>query len=114
VRLRGAIFPGAAGVSAICSVQNPQARPIEFALWARRASEPAVDEATLAGSLASSGWTAVRAAFQQRRIGFELPEPANEPLDLYLATRVVEFPDVNWCHAAWHDISVIERLASER
>jgi glycosyltransferase involved in cell wall biosynthesis len=114
VRIRGAIFSGAAGVSATCSVQNPQARPIEFALWARRSTEPAADEATLAGSIGSSGWTAVRAPFQQRRIGFDLPELAREPLDLYLATRVVEFPDVNWCHAAWHDISIIERLVSER
>jgi len=28
--------------------------------------------------------------------------------DLYLATRVVDFPDNNYCHAVWHDIFVIE------
>jgi hypothetical protein len=114
VRLRNAIFPGAAGVRALVSVQNERAHPIEFALWARRSSEPAADESSLMGSLGSSGWSKVRVPFRQHEVALDLRSSAGEPLDLYLATRVSEFPDVDWCHAAWHDICVWESPVSAR
>ncbi len=108
VRLKNAVFQGATGLRASFSVEHEQSRPVEFALWARRSGPPARDIDALADSFRFSGWTAVRAAFRQHQAEIAFPEPLRQPHDLYLATRVVDFPDNNYCHAVWHDILVIE------
>ena len=108
VRLRHALFQGATGLRASFGVEHEQSRPVEFALWARRPGQIARDVAGLADSAHFSGWTAVRAAFRQHQTEIAFSEPLREPHDLYLATRVVDFPDNNYCHAVWHDIVVIE------
>ena len=108
VRLRQALFQGATGVRALFSLENEQSRPVEFGLWARRPGPVVRDIGGLADSLRFSGWTAVREAFRQHQAEIAFPEPLREPHDLYLATRVVDFPDNNYCHAVWRDIFVIE------
>ncbi|MDE3175659.1 MAG: glycosyltransferase [Pseudomonadota bacterium] len=108
VRLRHALFQGATGVRALFSVENEQSRPIEFGLWVRRAGAAVREVEGLADSLRFSGWTAVREPFRQYRLDIDFPEPLRQPHDLYLATRVVEFHDNNYCHAVWRDIFVIE------
>jgi glycosyltransferase involved in cell wall biosynthesis len=110
VRIAKAIFPGATGVRALFSVENENAHPVEFAFWARKSTDPAKDTAGLENSEGFSGWTSVRSPFQQHQATLTLAGPARQPLDLYLATRVVEFPDVDYCHAAWHDFFVLENL----
>ena len=113
VRLRHAVFQGARGLRALFGVEHEQSRPVEFALWARRPGPVVRDVEGLADSAHFSGWTAVRAAFRQHRAEFVFDEPLRQPHDLYLATRVVEFPDTNYCHAVWHDIFVIESQRAE-
>ena len=108
VRVRHALFQGAMGLRASFGVEHEQSRPVEFALWARRPGQIARDVGALSDSSHFSGWTAVRAAFRQHQAEIAFPEPLREPHDLYLATRVVDFPDNNYCHAVWHDIFVIE------
>ncbi len=108
VRLRQAVFQGATGVRALFSLENEQSRPVEFGLWARRPGPAVRDIAGLADSLRFSGWATVREAFRQHQAEIAFEEPLRQPHDLYLATRVVEFPDNNYCHAVWRDIFVIE------
>jgi glycosyltransferase involved in cell wall biosynthesis len=108
VRLRGALFEGATGMRATFGIEHGQSRPVEFALWARRPGPVVHDVEALADSEHFSGWTGVREAFLQHQMEIAFPEPLRVPLDIYLATRVVEFPDANYCHAVWYEISVVE------
>ena len=108
VRLRHAVFQGATSVRATFSIENEQSRPVEFGLWVRRPGPAVRDVKALADSLAVSAWTAVREPFRQHSAEVAFPEPLKGPHDLYLATRVIDFPDNNYCHAVWHDIFVIE------
>jgi glycosyltransferase involved in cell wall biosynthesis len=112
VRIRDAIFPGATGARAVFSVDHEQSRPVQFGFWIRPSSAPASDIDGLADSLGFSGWTTARVPFETRDAAIALASPVKETMDLYLATRVVEFPDVSCCHAYWRDISVVERLAA--
>jgi hypothetical protein len=108
VRLKQAVFAGATGLRATFSIEHEQSRPIAFALWARRAG-PAVREVEgLVDSEGFSGWVPVHAAFRKHTAEISFPEPLRQGYDLYLSTRVVDFPDNNYCHAVWHDIFVIE------
>jgi hypothetical protein len=108
VRLKQAVFAGATGVRATFSIEHEQSRPIAFALWARRASSAVREVEGLADSEGFSGWVPVHAAFRKHAAEISFPEPLRQGYDLYLATRVVDFPDNNYCHAVWHDIFVIE------
>jgi hypothetical protein len=112
VRIRGAVPAGASGVAAAFSVENERAHPIAFAFWLRSADAPAQDEAGLADSAAASGWTLCAAPFEVGAAEARLPVPAPAPMDLYLATKVVGFDDIFWCHAYWREIAVLERLSS--
>jgi len=109
VRLKRAVFAGATGLRATFSIENEQSRPVAFALWARHTG-PAVREVEgLEDSEGFSGWVPVHAAFRKHTAAISFPEPLRQAYDLYLATRVVDFPDNNYCHAVWHDIFVIEK-----
>jgi glycosyltransferase involved in cell wall biosynthesis len=107
-RLGHALFQGARGVRAAFGLEHEQSHPVEFAFWARRSDRPARDLQGLADSPAFSGWHVVRSAYRKHDAEIVFPEPLDAPHDLYLATRVVEFPDNSYCHAVWHDIAVIE------
>ncbi len=37
-----------------------------------------------------------------------LSAPATAAMDLYLATKVVGFNDVDWCHAVWRELAAVE------
>ena len=108
MRLKRAVFAGATGLRATFSIENEQSRPVAFALWARHTG-PAVREVEgLEDSEGFSGWVPVHSAFRKHTAEISFPEPMRQAYDLYLATRVVDFPDNNYCHAVWHDIFVIE------
>ena len=108
VRLRQAAFQGATGVRAFFSIENEQSHPVEFGLWVRRPGPAVREVAALADSFRFSGWTTAREPFRQHQTEIVFPEPLRQAHDLYLATRVVEFTDNNYCQAVWHDILVIE------
>jgi glycosyltransferase involved in cell wall biosynthesis len=112
VRIRGAVPPGVNGVNASFSVENERAHPIAFGFWIREAGAPAFDEASLAGSGAASGWTLCAKPFQSETGEARLAAPAAAAMDLYLATKVVGFDDVAWCHAYWREIAVLESLTA--
>ena len=111
VRLKRALFQGATGVQAVFGLEHEQSRPVAFALWAREAGRPARTVEELAGSPAFSGWSVVEAAFGEERLEMKFREPLRAPLDLYLATKVANFPDNNYCHAVWRELLVLEDSA---
>jgi len=110
VRLSGAVPRGATGISATFLLANERAHPIAFAFWIRAPDAPAHDEASLADSPAASGWTLCSHPLQPDSAQARLRAPAPAALDLYLATQVVGFDDVAWCHAQWREIAAIESL----
>jgi hypothetical protein len=114
VRLPGALFPGATGVRSVVSVQRVEAHPIEFAVWARPVSKPVTGPDEFAVSDAFSGWFPVTDKLRQHVFALTLIEPAHEPMDIYLSTRVVDFPDVHFCHAVWHQLLILGTLVDDR
>ena len=110
VRVKGAVPPGALGVSASFSVENERARPVAFAFWIREAGAPPPDEESLAEGGAASGWTVCDKPLQPKSAEARLAAPTASAMDLYLATKVVGSDDVSWCHAGWREIAAIESL----
>jgi hypothetical protein len=108
VRFAGAIPPGTKGVRSAVSLDLAEAHPVQFAAWVRSPSSPAASETDFTPLDAFSGWFSVRDKLRRHYFNFFLDEPAAEQMDLYLATRVVEHADVHYCHAVWHEISILE------
>jgi glycosyltransferase involved in cell wall biosynthesis len=108
VRFPGAVPPGTKGVRSVVSIERSEAHPVQFAAWVRSASAPANTENEFTVADAFSGWFSVRDTFRCHNFTVTLAEPASEAMDLYLATRVVEYPDVNYCHAVWHQVAILE------
>ena len=112
VRLRRALYQGATGFAAAFGVEHEAALAVEFALWARRPGPVAPDVTALADSEAFSGWTAAASPFRRYRTALAFPAPLRQPLDLYLATRVPDIPDNRYCHAVWHELSVLDATSA--
>ena len=108
VLVREAIPPGAAGVAASFAIQNEKSHPVAFAFWLCPASADLRADPALAETADGSGWTVCAQPFQAESVELRFERPATAPMDLYLATRVVGFDDVGWCHAQWREISIIE------
>lgn len=108
VRISGALPAGAKGIRSVVSLELAGAHPTQFAVWARTAGTPAMSEADLKMTDTFSGWFSVRDTFRRHSFTVSLKEPAAEAMDLYLATRVVEYSDVHYCHAVWHEVLVLE------
>jgi hypothetical protein len=108
VRSAQAVPQGAKGIRCIVSLDHAEAHPVQFAAWIRSSSVPASQQTDFTEADAFSGWLTVRDSFRRHRFSVTLAEPAAEPMDLYLATRVVEYPDVHFCHAVWHDLLILE------
>lgn len=89
-------------------MDNAEGHPVQFAVWVRSASAPAISEIDFTEADTFSGWFTVRDKFRRHRFTATLRERASEAMDLYLATRVVEFPDVHYCHAVWHELLMLE------
>jgi glycosyltransferase involved in cell wall biosynthesis len=108
VRLPGAVPRGTTAVKSVVSLELAEAHPTQFAVWVRRASNPAEAVADFTPADAFSGWFSVADQFRRHSFTARLHEPADEAMDLYLATRVVEFPDVYFCHAVWHELLLLK------
>ena len=107
VRVDGAIPPGATGVRSVVSLQRDEAHPVQFAVCIRPASAPVTDEAQLAAADTFSGWFPVTDKFRHHGFTLKLKQPASQKMDLYLATRVADYPDVYFCHAVWHHLLIL-------
>jgi len=107
VRLEDAIPPGATGVRSVVSVQRAEAHTVQFAAWIKPSSVPATNVNEFNPPDAFSGWFPVTDKFRHHIFTLKLKQPAGEPMDLYLATRVVEYPDVHFCHAVWHQLLIL-------
>lgn len=108
VRLPQALPSGAKGIRSVVSLERAQAHPVQFGVWIRPPSQPAAKETDFTDADAFSGWFTVPEPFRRRRFTANLHERASEPMDVYLATRVVEYPDVYFCHAVWHELLILE------
>jgi glycosyltransferase involved in cell wall biosynthesis len=104
VRLPGAVPGGSAGVWASFQISSEHAHPVAFAFWLDRESSAQAEPP------ADVEWTVCAQPFEVKSAEIRLERPATGSQDLYLATRVVGFDDVVWCHAHWRDISVIEAV----
>jgi hypothetical protein len=109
VRVPGAIFAGANGVRSIFSLNHAQSHPVEFAVWMRPANEPLAEDAAATIADSAAGRMLVGEPFRRHQVTLRLQAPAAEPMDLYLGTRVVGYEDVDFCHAVWNEISILER-----
>lgn len=108
VRVPEAVTAGTAAIRSVVSIEHAEARPVEFAVWVRSASNPATKDVDFGPADSFSGWFSVRDHFRRHRFTVKLSEPAREAMDLYLATRVVEHPDVHYCHSVWHELLLLE------
>jgi LPS sulfotransferase NodH/glycosyltransferase involved in cell wall biosynthesis len=99
---------GACGVRCVFSVEHAQAHAIEFAFWLAPSSTPLTTAAELSAAAIFSGWASVDVPFVRNSMTLQLPGPAVEPMDMYLATRVVDAKDAYFCHAHWHEFAILE------
>jgi glycosyltransferase involved in cell wall biosynthesis len=108
VRIPGAVPPGTKAVRSVVSIELAEAHPTQFATWIRRSSDPAAAVSEFTPADAFSGWFLVSDKFRRHSFTVRLDTPADEVMDIYLATRVVEYPDVHYCHAVWHELLLLE------
>jgi O-antigen biosynthesis protein len=108
VRLSGAVPPGATGVRSVVSLELAESHPVQFAVWIRSSLAPVMDVAEFTSEDAFSGWFSVTDKFRHHSFTLALTERTTEEMDLYLATRVVDYPDVYYCHAVWHRLLVLD------
>ena len=91
------------------SLQHANAHPTEFAIWARPVSTPINDQSELSDSGSFSGWVTAGTPFSMTTVSLNLPGPAAEAMDVYIATRVTAAPDSHFCHAYWHEFAVLSK-----
>jgi hypothetical protein len=108
VRLPGAVKPGTKAVQSVVSIERAEAHPVQFGVWIRPTSSPAANEGDFNPADAFSGWYTVRDKFRRHQFTTDLRERANQAMDIYLATRVLEYPDVHFCHSVWHQLLLVE------
>ena len=108
VRIPNALPRGAKAVRSVVSVERAEAHPVEFAVWIRPSAMPVERDTDFLPEDPFSRWFPVRDKFRRHSFTVRLPKPSEEQMDIYLATRVVEFPDVHFCHAVWHELLVME------
>ncbi len=112
VRLKGLLPAASAGLQCSVSLGHEKSHPVEFAMWLRPLGSPAILPQAPEQEPFFSGWRRCTERNVPRPVSLRLPENAVGPFDLYLATRVVDQPNVDFCHALWHDLSIIERSAT--
>lgn len=104
VRFAKALPPGTRSVRCQYSIEHAKSHDIEFGIWLKPSSAPAADESALTQTGVFSGWMRVQDRFTLHDATLALPHVADEEYDLYLGTRVLDQPNVNCCHARWHEI----------
>jgi len=92
----------------VVSVELAEAHPVQFAVWIRPSTTPVSNEAEFTETDSFSGWFNVRDQFRRHRFTTALGGRASQAMDIYLATRVVEYPDVHYCHSVWHELLLLE------
>jgi LPS sulfotransferase NodH/glycosyltransferase involved in cell wall biosynthesis len=107
-RVPEALSAGASGLQCVISLEHEKARAVEFAVWVRPTSAAVSRFAELTGTESFSGWILVDVPLVKRTFTLWLAEPATASMDIYLATRVVNSPDAYFCHAYWHEFSIVE------
>lgn len=112
VRIPAAIPAGTIGLKSVVSLERNESHPVQFAICIRSADAPANSEEDFVGDEGFSGWYPVTDKFRRHSFVVKLKERARKPMDLYLATRVVDFPDVHFCHAVWHRLLLLEEQQS--
>ena len=112
IRVAGGLPRGARGLRCLVSVEHEKAHPIEFGVWAREASTTALGATELGEVENFSGWLRIDQPLKKCNFTLLLPAPAADPMDLYLATRVVDANDAYFCHAYWHEFAILEDVGA--
>ncbi len=108
VRVAGAIPAGTKALRSVVSLEREESHPVQFAVWIRKSTSPASAETDFTEADAFSGWFSVEQTLRRHTFTVSIGDRATEAMDLYLATRVVEYPDVHFCHAVWHELLLLE------
>lgn len=108
-KLPGALPAKARRLTAMIKTEDPAGPLVEYALLAlapRAAYQPVLVEGRLNGHPGGfSGWQPIHPDFATQ-IHVTLAEPANQPLDVYLATRLAEGQAAQSAPARWLDFVV--------
>ncbi len=108
-KLPGALPAGARRLTATIKTEDPNGPLVEYALLAlgpRGGYRQVLTKGRLNGGRGGfSGWLAVHPDFTTQ-IHLALPEPAEDPLDLYLATRLAEGQSATGAQARWLEFVV--------
>ena len=107
IRVARVLPPGALGARVTVSVVSEKAHPIQFGLWLHPNAEPLEDETELEKARYFSGWLNVTEKNVHKPLQVVAPDPLAEAHDIYVASRVVGQPNVWFCHALVHDVSVL-------
>jgi hypothetical protein len=107
VHLPCAVVAGTKGVRSIVSVGDERAHPVQFAMWINRGSQVCTSVADLERSYLFSGWFTVSNCHGRHQFSVLLPTPAEEDMDLYIGTRVVDRENVYFCSAEWHELLLL-------
>jgi hypothetical protein len=107
VRIPQALPAGVYGLRCSFSVEHAEARPIDFGVWIGNPPVEVPTEVDLRDYAAFSGWTTVRTPFAMQHMTLRLDQPSADPADVFLGVRVTEGSDVYFCHAYWHEFSVL-------
>ncbi|MBK8176661.1 MAG: glycosyltransferase [Rhodospirillales bacterium] len=107
IRVPRILPTGALGARVTVSVANEKAHPILFGVWMHPNSQLIADETQLSEAEFFSGWLKVVEKNVHKSVQVEAPQPLVEPYDIYIGSRVVGQPNVWFCHALVHDVSVL-------
>jgi hypothetical protein len=108
-KLPGALPPKARRLTATIRTEDPAGPLVEYALLAldpRGAHQPVLTNGSLNGQHGGfSGWLPIHPNFATQ-IHLTVVEPAIKPLDVYLATRLVEGQAAEFAQARWLEFVV--------
>jgi len=107
VRLKNAAPPGALGMRCSVSLENEQARPVDFGVWIAPAEMNSPTEVSLMQSAAFSGWLTVDKPLQAFGLTVLMEKKTETLRDLILAVKVTDGGVVHFCHASWREMEIL-------
>jgi hypothetical protein len=76
-------------------------------MWFHPSAEATLSSTNIADARHFSKWLTVADVNTQFRIGLLLKAEVDQDFDLYIGTRVEGKPNVHFCHAVWHSVSIV-------
>jgi glycosyltransferase involved in cell wall biosynthesis len=107
VRLQKVLKRGSRGAVGVVGVLDERAHPVQFGMWFHPSAEATLSSNNIADARHFSKWLTVADVNTQFRIGLLLKAELDQDFDLYIGTRVEGKPNVHFCHAVWHSVSIV-------